>query len=145
MINVLKKNLMFKLSFLIIFVTIITTPIASAKYISSDVFTGGARVASFDVDIYLPNGWEWTKTNEIVFTKPGNITSLNIPFTIVNNSEVAAQCIFIAVEKMLGKRIEFETIYIPAKSEDTYEISLPEDSLIGDTNFKIEMIIEQID
>ena len=141
MLNIFKN----KFAYFIVIFTMITIPIASAKYISYEYLEDSARVALYDVEVLLPNGWEWTETNEIVFTQPGNILSIDIPFTVINNSEVAVKCSFVAVEQLSGKRVEFDTIYIPVDSDVVYEMEIPEDALIGDTNFRIEMNLEQID
>ena len=89
-IDILKKYPLAKLASLLLMLSFLTTPLAMARYVTSASFDNVAQVAKFDVEVIPPVGWNIgaSATNEIHFTVPTNIDSVNVPFTINNNSEV---------------------------------------------------------
>ena len=120
-----------------------TIPIVVAKYAIQSDFSDQARVAKFDIEVIPPNEWLTDETNQIVFTLPGNVTEVGVPFIVINNSEVKVLCNINAYHENLGiQRLgEWE---IDIGEEVVCKIEIPE-SAIGESLFELIVLVEQVD
>jgi|GEM_PF-4619139 len=118
-------------------------PVGVAKYVTQTSSSDQARVAKFDVEVIPPKDWLIDEENEIIFTVPGNIEEIEVPFIVVNNSEVKVRCRINAYHERLGTYELGEwVIDMGEMRECLVEIT---ESAIGESLFELIVIVEQVD
>jgi len=136
-------NILFRGVFILLFLVIVTIPTVRAQYRMQAESFNQARVAKFDIEVVTPNDWIVDDVNEVVFTQVGSLESTDIPFKVINRSEVKVRCIILAYYERFDITVEVERGEIDIDSEEEFYAVIPESS-VGEVTFELIILVEQI-
>lgn len=131
-------------AFILLFLVVVMIPLGQAQYVTQAEISHHARVAKFDVEVIAPSEWVLEEANEIVFTKRGNLESVDVPFKIINNSEVKVYCTISSYQAQLDMTIPLAEGYVDVNDDKEFYAQIPEED-VGESVFELIILVEQVD